>query len=179
MNFGVMVPHDEPIQDQPIHEVKEEDDACCTQEDFHCIPLRCFYRKRGGQRETEQTEPKRNAPIKRLSLFLIRLRWHGCLHVFGIAAKHQTRIDQPQLVTLLHLRAARFYEAQHEWREAITHALTVPDHAYAASLMEQAAWPFWLRGEARTIHTWVFSLPDAILRAFTWLWMPLFASSIR
>ncbi len=41
----------------------------------------------------------------------------------------------------------------------------MPDHAYAASLMEQAAWPFWLRGEARTIHTWVFSLPDAILRA--------------
>src|SRR5260370_25788949 len=31
--------------------------------------------------------------------------------------------------------------------------------------MEQAAPQFWLRGEARTIHSWVLALPDIVLRS--------------
>jgi LuxR family maltose regulon positive regulatory protein len=65
----------------------------------------------------------------------------------------------------LHLRAASFYEAAGELREAIAHALVAPDYTLAASLMEQAAPVLWLSGEARTVHSWVFSLPDPVLRA--------------
>src|SRR5205807_9080782 len=72
-----------------------------------------------------------------------------------------------ELVSLLHLRAARWYEAQGEWQEAIAHALAAPDYPLAASLMEQAAPAFWLTGEARTVHTWVLTLPDSVLRAHT------------
>src|SRR5260370_8204645 len=50
-------------------------------------------------------------------------------------------------------------------REALAHALAAPDYPLAASLMEQAAPAFWLSGEARTVHTWVFSLPDPVLHA--------------
>jgi len=52
--------------------------------------------------------------------------------------------SQPELVPLLHARAARFYEAAGELREAIVHALAAPDYPLAASLMEQAAEQFWL-----------------------------------
>ena len=50
-----------------------------------------------------------------------------------------------------------------ELREAITHALAAPDFSLAASLMEKAAPTFWLRGETRTIHTWISSLFNTIL----------------
>ncbi|HET8854219.1 MAG TPA: LuxR C-terminal-related transcriptional regulator, partial [Ktedonobacteraceae bacterium] len=63
-------------------------------------------------------------------------------------------------------RAARWYETQGEWHEAIAHALAAPDYPYAASLIEQAAPAFWLSGEARTIHTWVLALPDPVLGAY-------------
>ena len=106
--------------------------------------------------------------LEQANLFLVPLdehrewyRYHDLLREALLARLHTS---QPQLVPLLHLRAARFYEAQGEWREAITHALFATDHAYAASLIEQAAGSFWLRGEASAIHAWVFSLPDDVLR---------------
>jgi ATP/maltotriose-dependent transcriptional regulator MalT len=52
-----------------------------------------------------------------------------------------------------------------ERREAIAHALAVPDFSFAATLIEQAAEQFWLSGEARIVHTWVLALPDTVLRA--------------
>src|SRR5258708_30064668 len=81
------------------------------------------------------------------------------------ALRARLQASQPELVPFLHLRAASFYEAAGELREAIAHALAAPDYSLAASLMEQAAPAFWLSGEARTVHTWVFSLPDPVLRA--------------
>jgi LuxR family transcriptional regulator, maltose regulon positive regulatory protein len=74
---------------------------------------------------------------------------------------------QPELVPLVHIRAARWYESQGEWREAIAHTLAAPDYPLAASLMEQAAPAFWLSGEASAVHTWVLALPDIVLRAHT------------
>ena len=63
----------------------------------------------------------------------------------------------------LHQRAARWYEAQDQWREAIAHAHAAADFSYAACLMEQAADEFWLRGEATTMYHWVMELPDAVV----------------
>jgi LuxR family maltose regulon positive regulatory protein len=51
-------------------------------------------------------------------------QWYRYHELFREALLARLHASQPQLVPLLHLRAARFYEAQHEWREAITHALT-------------------------------------------------------
>jgi LuxR family maltose regulon positive regulatory protein len=70
---------------------------------------------------------------------------------------------QPEQLPFLHLRAARFYEAHGELQEAIPHALAAADFPFAARLMELAAPALWLSGEGRTVHGWLFSLPDPVL----------------
>ncbi len=105
------------------------------------------------------------------NLFVVPLdeqrQWYRYHDLFREALRTQLHISQPELVPLLHRRAARWYEIQGEWREAITHALAAADYHLAASLMEQAAPHFWLSGEARTIQNWVLALPDSVLRAHT------------
>jgi LuxR family maltose regulon positive regulatory protein len=105
------------------------------------------------------------------NLFVVPLdeqrQWYRYHDLFREALRTQLHASQPELVPLLHRRAARWYETQGEWREAITHALAAPDYPLAASLMEQAAPHFWLSGEARTIQNWVLALPDSVLRAHT------------
>jgi LuxR family maltose regulon positive regulatory protein len=107
--------------------------------------------------------------LERANLFIVPLdeqrQWYRYHDLFREALLARLQASQPEVVPLLHLRAARWYEMASEWREAITHALAAPDYSYAASLMEQAAPHFWLSGETRTIHVWVFSLPDAVLCA--------------
>jgi LuxR family transcriptional regulator, maltose regulon positive regulatory protein len=107
--------------------------------------------------------------LERANLFVAPLdeqrQWYRFHDLMRSALHARLQASQPELVPLLHLRAASFYEAAGELREAIAHALAAPDYSLAASLMEQAAPAFWLSGEARTVHTWVFSLPDPVLRA--------------
>jgi len=108
--------------------------------------------------------------LERANLFVVPLdeqrQWYRFHDLFREALRARLHASQPELVPLLHLRAARWYETQSEWREAIAHALAAPDYPYAASLIEQAAPHFWLSGEARTIHTWVLALPDPVLRVY-------------
>jgi LuxR family maltose regulon positive regulatory protein len=107
--------------------------------------------------------------VERGNLFVVPLdeqrQWYRYHDLFRETLLARLRASQPELVPLLHLRAARFYESASLWREALAHALAAPDYAYAASLVEQAAPQFWLRGEARTIHSWMLALPDAVLRS--------------
>ena len=107
--------------------------------------------------------------LERANLFVVPLdeqrQWYRFHDLFREALRARLYASQPELVPLLHIRAARFYEAEGELREAIAHALAAPDYPLAASLMEQAAPTLWLSGEARTVHIWVFSLPDPVLRA--------------
>ncbi len=108
--------------------------------------------------------------MERANLFVVPLdserQWYRFHDLFREALRARLHASQPELVPLLHLRAARWYETQSEWREAIAHALAAPDYPYTASLIEQAAPHFWLSGQARTIHTWVLALPDPVLRVY-------------
>jgi LuxR family maltose regulon positive regulatory protein len=103
------------------------------------------------------------------NLFVIPLdstrQWYRYHDLFREALRTQLHAAQPELVPLLHQRAAHWYETQGEWREAVTHALAAPDYPLAASLIEQAAPHYWFNGEARTIQNWVLALPDPILCA--------------
>ncbi|HEX6554717.1 MAG TPA: LuxR C-terminal-related transcriptional regulator [Ktedonobacteraceae bacterium] len=109
--------------------------------------------------------------VERANLFVVPLdeqrQWYRYHDLFREALRTRLYASQPELVPILHSRAARWYETQGEWREAITHALAAPDYPLAASLMEQAAPHFWLSGEASTVHTWVLTLPVPVLRAHT------------
>src|SRR5207237_3304438 len=69
----------------------------------------------------------------------------------------------PELIPQLHQRAASFYEAAGELREAITHALAAADYPYAARMIEREAPRLWLSGEAQTVYIWIVTLPDTVL----------------
>src|SRR5438132_11660006 len=109
--------------------------------------------------------------LERANLFAVPLdeqrQWYRYHDLFREALRARLHASQPELVPLLHQRAARWYEMQGQWREAVTHALAVPDYPLAASLVEQAAPAFWLSGEARTIQNWILALPDPVLCAHT------------
>ncbi len=107
--------------------------------------------------------------LERANLFVLPLdeqrQWYRFHDLFREALRARLQASRPDLVPLLHVRAAHWYEAASESREAIAHALAAPDYPLAASLMEQAAPHFWLSGEVSTVHTWVLALPIAVLRA--------------
>jgi LuxR family maltose regulon positive regulatory protein len=120
-----------------------------------------------SQKESQQMLEE----VEQANLFVVPLdeqrQWYRYHDLFREALRTQLHASRPELVPLLHRRAARWYETQGEWREAITHALAAPDYPLSASLMEQAAPHFWLYGEARTIQNWVLALPDSVLRVHT------------
>jgi len=104
--------------------------------------------------------------LERANLFLVSLdeerrsyRLHDLFREALLSTLHTTH---PEIVPVLHRRAASFYEAQGEWAEAITHALEAADYSTAARLMEQTVEQFWLRGEAATITRWVLALPEVL-----------------
>jgi LuxR family maltose regulon positive regulatory protein len=105
--------------------------------------------------------------LERANLFLVPLdeerRWYRLHDLFREALLAVLHTAQPELVPLLHRRAASFYEAQGEWAEAIAHRLAAADFSTAARLMELTVEQFWLRGEAVTMATWVLALPQPLV----------------
>jgi LuxR family transcriptional regulator, maltose regulon positive regulatory protein len=102
--------------------------------------------------------------LERANLFLVPLdeerRWYRLHELFREALLAALHTTHPEMVPLLHRRAASFYEAQAEWAEAITHARAAADYSMAVRLMEHTVEQFWLRGEAATIARWVLALPE-------------------
>src|SRR5437588_408605 len=108
------------------------------------------------------------ALLERANLFLVPLdeerRTYRLHDLFREALLSALHISQPEMVSLLHRRAADFYEAEGQWAEAITHALAAADFSMAARLMEQTVEQFWVRGEPATMARWVLALPDPLVR---------------
>jgi LuxR family transcriptional regulator, maltose regulon positive regulatory protein len=108
------------------------------------------------------------ALLERANLFLVPLdeerRTYRLHDLFREALLSALHTSQPEMVSLLHRRAADFYEAQGQWAEAITHALAAADFSTAARLMEQTVEQFWVRGEAATMARWVMTLPEVLVR---------------
>src|SRR5260370_36750471 len=72
-------------------------------------------------------------------------RLHDLFREALLAALHATH---PEIVPVLHIRAADFYEAQGQWAEAIAHRLFAADFSTAARPMEQTGGAFGRPGEA-------------------------------
>src|SRR5439155_27194010 len=81
---------------------------------------------------TLQASQQRLEEVERANLFVVPLdeqrQWYRYHDLFREALRARLHASQPELVSLLHLRAARWYEAQSEWRETIAHALAAPDY---------------------------------------------------
>jgi LuxR family maltose regulon positive regulatory protein len=102
--------------------------------------------------------------LERANLFLVPLdeerRSYRLHDLFREALLTSLSTTHPELVPVLHRRAAHFYEIEGQWDEAITHALATADFSTAARLMEQTVEQFWLHGEAATMARWVLALPE-------------------
>jgi LuxR family maltose regulon positive regulatory protein len=111
--------------------------------------------------------------LERANLFVVPLdakrQWYRFHDLFREVLLVRLQTRAPDLVPLLHQRAARWYESVGELREAIMHSLAALDYSFAANLMEQAAPLFWLNGEGRAVQNWVLSLPDTLLCMHTGL----------
>jgi LuxR family maltose regulon positive regulatory protein len=105
--------------------------------------------------------------LERANLFVVPLdeerRSYRLHELFREALLSVLHTSRPELVPLLHRRASRFYEAQGQWAEAITHALQAADYSTVVRLMEQTIEQFWLRGEAATMAHWVLALPEPVV----------------
>jgi LuxR family maltose regulon positive regulatory protein len=105
--------------------------------------------------------------LERANLFVVPLdeerRSYRLHELFREALLSVLHTRRPELVPLLHRRASRFYEAQGQWAEAITHALQAADYSTVVRLMEQTIEQFWLRGEAATMAHWVLALPEPVV----------------
>lgn len=117
---------------------------------------------------TEARSQEMLETIEHANLFLVPLdterRWYRMHDLFREALLARLQATQPELVPLLHQRAAYWYEARGAWQEAITHALAGADFAYAVTLIEQTAEKFWLHGESQTLYQWVMALPEVQVR---------------
>ncbi len=105
--------------------------------------------------------------LERSNLFVVPLdegrQWYRVHDLFREVLLARLQATEPTLVPLLHQRAARWYAARNELHEAIAHALSAADFAYAADLIARVAPAMWTRGEAQTVHKWLALLPDVLL----------------
>lgn len=106
--------------------------------------------------------------LERSNLFLVPLdeerRWYHLHDLFREALLALLAATQPDMLPLLHQRAARFYEAQGEWHEALAHFFAAADFSTAARLMEQTVEQSWVHGEIASIAHWIKALPHALVR---------------
>ncbi|GHO87086.1 LuxR C-terminal-related transcriptional regulator [Dictyobacter formicarum] len=106
--------------------------------------------------------------LERANLFVVPLdeerRSYRLYELFREALLAVLHATQPDLATLLHRRAAAFYEAEGDVHEAMSHALQAADYSMAANLMEQTVEAFWLRGEIATMARWALVLPEQTVR---------------
>ena len=134
---------------------------------------------------TEQKQSQKIlAYLEQANLFIVLLdderNWYRYHHLLADVLRRQLQQSQPELIPVLHHRAAIWYEQQGFIAEAVGHALAARDYEWAALMMEKAATPMLLRGERTMLHQWVQSLPQTLLQSHPRLCIDLawlFASS--
>jgi LuxR family transcriptional regulator, maltose regulon positive regulatory protein len=108
------------------------------------------------------------ARLEHENLFLVRLdeerRWYRYHRLFRDFLRARLEIEQPDLRSSLHYRAARWYAGRDATDDAIHHALAAPDHALAAELIAQTYPAMLQRGEVVTLKGWLEALPSRIRR---------------
>src|SRR5258708_10828048 len=91
--------------------------------------------------------------LERANLFVVPLdekrQWYRYHDLFREALLARLQASQPELVPLLHLRAARFYERASLWRGGHSHAPGPPPPQESPPLFGEGAPPFFVGGEGR------------------------------
>jgi LuxR family maltose regulon positive regulatory protein len=107
--------------------------------------------------------------LERDNIFLISLdevrHWWRYHHLFAELLQSRLRQTDPERVSMLHLSAARWFEAHGQIDHAIHHALGASDADWAARLVEQYAQVYLMRNESATVPRWLSALPPDLVPA--------------
>ncbi len=125
--------------------------------------------------------------LERSNLFLTRLdgrrHWYRYHALFAEALRYRLEQREGEQVTVLHLRASRWYAAHGSTSEAVGHALLGQDWEQAATLIEHIIQPMlWQRSELPLVQQWLERLPTAVIRSrprlcFAYAWVLHYVSS--
>lgn len=111
--------------------------------------------------------------IERANLFLYPLdeerRWYRYHHLFAEALRHQLAQRNPDLLPVLHRRAADWFVRDGCDADAFRHYVAIPDFHRAADIVERHVERLLMRGEVATLRAWVEALPDDVVHARPWL----------
>ena len=110
--------------------------------------------------------------LERANLFLVSLdterRWYRYHTLFAETLRYRLQQLDGVDISLLHMRASRWYAQQGYLNEAVQHALLARAWQWAADLIESRAGPgksLFSRGESWMIRRWLQQLPEATIRA--------------
>jgi LuxR family transcriptional regulator, maltose regulon positive regulatory protein len=107
--------------------------------------------------------------LERSNLFLLSLddrrQWYRYHHLFAQLLRLELGHRDPELVPMLHRRAAAWHRQAGNLHEAIGHATAAGEFAEAAALITQHWLTYWRRGQRATVARWLDGLPDEAIMA--------------
>jgi LuxR family maltose regulon positive regulatory protein len=97
--------------------------------------------------------------IEHANLFLVpldnRREWYRYHHLFRDLLRHELAAREPELVPVLHGRAARWFAAHGDDEAALEHLFAAGDTAHAAALLVAIAMPVYHSGRIATVERWL------------------------
>jgi hypothetical protein len=109
------------------------------------------------------------AELEQANLFLIALddlrQWYRYHHLFARLLNLELTEREPELVPVLHRRAAAWFEDAGDAEATIHHAASAGEFAHAGALIARHAVPYVQRGRIATVQRWLDSLPDDVVPA--------------
>jgi len=116
-----------------------------------------------GQSEGEATLEH----LEKANLFVTSLggdqRWYRYHHLFAEVMSNRLLRYFPEQVHELHLRAAKWFNQNNLFSEAIEHALAANDHLFAAEIVESQAQDLLHKGSLSTLLGWLNQFPPEIV----------------
>jgi LuxR family maltose regulon positive regulatory protein len=109
------------------------------------------------------------AELEQANLFLIALdnhrHWYRYHHLFAQLLHLELAGRDPDLVPLLHRRAATWHQDNGDVEAAVHHASAAGDYPRATDLVTRHWLPFARRGRVATVERWLDGLPDEVVAA--------------
>ncbi len=105
--------------------------------------------------------------IERANLFLVpldnRRRWYRYHHLFRDLLLRELEEHEPDLVRVLHGRAADWFDAHGDHESALEHAYAAGDMDRAAAILAAIAFPIYASGRVATLERWLKRFADPAL----------------
>ncbi|MGK2320683.1 LuxR C-terminal-related transcriptional regulator [Gordonia rhizosphera] len=106
--------------------------------------------------------------LERSNLFVVALddhrHWYRYHHLFADVLRARLDIEHPGRASVLHRRAADWFDAHGDRPEAVRHALAAQDFPKAAELVERAVPSLRRARQDATLREWLDAFPSEIMR---------------